>query len=288
MRNRLNLFIILGLFIFISSVDAELYDDFSSGTLNPSLWEIRQDPEGQPLMDEFGVLYENNSYVFHTQQNTSEDKRVALVPTHNFTSGDVFEYDVNYISGGGNRGHIFILTTTEYPQGDYIRAGIIGPGDSGAFNDYGWYHITLTVYDDNLDIRIQHSNGTVINGSLPLSNPDAQYKFYIESWSNGAVHLDYDNFEITQTDEIECGDTIYENTMLTNDLIDCLEHGLIIGADDITLDCNNHLIDGDNSGILEYGIYIDGKNRSIIQNCNIQEFGCGIYLFYSSNNLVDI
>ena len=43
---------------------------------------------------------------------------------------------------------------------------------------------------------------------------------------------------------VSCGDIITSNTVLTNDLLDCSTNGITIAADNITLDCNNHMIDG--------------------------------------------
>jgi hypothetical protein len=42
-----------------------------------------------------------------------------------------------------------------------------------------------------------------------------------------------------------CGDTITVNTKLVKDLVNCPNNGIVIGADNITLDLNGHLIDGD-------------------------------------------
>ena len=42
-----------------------------------------------------------------------------------------------------------------------------------------------------------------------------------------------------------CGDTITVDTTLQADLIGCPSNGLVIGADDLTLDLNGHTIDGD-------------------------------------------
>ena len=44
-----------------------------------------------------------------------------------------------------------------------------------------------------------------------------------------------------------CGDTITADTRLDGDLVDCPNNGIVIGADDITLDLNGHRIDGDGS-----------------------------------------
>jgi large repetitive protein len=40
-----------------------------------------------------------------------------------------------------------------------------------------------------------------------------------------------------------CGDVITVDTRLDGDLLDCPDEGLLIGADDITLDLDGHTID---------------------------------------------
>src|SRR5215203_2202159 len=47
--------------------------------------------------------------------------------------------------------------------------------------------------------------------------------------------------------QVSCGDTVTADTKLDSDLVDCPNHGIVIGADDITLDLNGHLVDGDAS-----------------------------------------
>ena len=44
---------------------------------------------------------------------------------------------------------------------------------------------------------------------------------------------------------VQCGDVITEDTTLDSDLVDCPGDGLVIGADNVTLDLNGHTIDGD-------------------------------------------
>jgi parallel beta-helix repeat protein len=44
-----------------------------------------------------------------------------------------------------------------------------------------------------------------------------------------------------------CGDTITADTTLHADLVDCPTEGLVIGADNITINLNGHTIDGDNA-----------------------------------------
>src|SRR3954464_14538031 len=45
--------------------------------------------------------------------------------------------------------------------------------------------------------------------------------------------------------QVSCGETITADTTLEQDLVNCPNHGIVIGADGITLDLNGHLVDGD-------------------------------------------
>src|SRR5215216_7509934 len=44
---------------------------------------------------------------------------------------------------------------------------------------------------------------------------------------------------------LRCGDTITTDTTLDSELVNCPNNGIVIGADNITLDLNGHRIDGD-------------------------------------------
>ena len=44
---------------------------------------------------------------------------------------------------------------------------------------------------------------------------------------------------------VSCGATIVADTTLDSDLVNCPNNGIVIGAEDITLDLNGHRIDGD-------------------------------------------
>src|SRR3954462_12547210 len=46
---------------------------------------------------------------------------------------------------------------------------------------------------------------------------------------------------------VSCGDTITTDVTLHRNLVNCPNNGIIIGADDITLDLNYHTVDGDGS-----------------------------------------
>src|SRR4029450_12122301 len=44
---------------------------------------------------------------------------------------------------------------------------------------------------------------------------------------------------------VRCGDTITSDTTLDSNLVNCPNNGIVIGADNVTLDLNGHTIDGD-------------------------------------------
>ncbi len=75
---------------------------------------------------------------------------------------------------------------------------------------------------------------------------------------------------------VSCGDTITQDTILSNDLIDCPGIGINIGQDNITLDCNSHHISlgGPYNGTTKVGVYSTFDNV-VIKNCNISGVGYG-------------
>jgi parallel beta-helix repeat protein len=74
---------------------------------------------------------------------------------------------------------------------------------------------------------------------------------------------------------VQCGDTITTDTTLTNDLTDCAGIGLVIGADDITLDLNGHTVDG--NGIADFeGIQAIGHDGVTIKGGTIRDFVEGV------------
>jgi len=74
---------------------------------------------------------------------------------------------------------------------------------------------------------------------------------------------------------VNCGDTITTDTILDKNLI-CDGDGLLIGADNIILDCNDFWISGP-GGYPYMGILIYGYRINItIKNCNIEKFADGI------------
>src|SRR4051794_2777850 len=83
-----------------------------------------------------------------------------------------------------------------------------------------------------------------------------------------------------------CGDIITVGARLGSELIDCPDEGLVIGADDITLDLDGHTIDGD--GISPVTCPVEGQACDVgvdnsaghsgvtVQGGSIQQFNAGV------------
>jgi parallel beta-helix repeat protein len=75
---------------------------------------------------------------------------------------------------------------------------------------------------------------------------------------------------------VSCGDVITKDTQIANDLEGCPGDGLVIGADNITLDLNGHTIDGvsveDTSGVRN-----EGHEGVTVTNGTLREFGDGVF-----------
>jgi|GEM_PF-1497047 len=97
-------------------------------------------------------------------------------------------------------------------------------------------------------------------------------------------------FLISVADAVSCGDTILVDTNLSSNL-DCGGHGLIMGVDDITLDCNGYLISrneslNDSGEPFFFGIQLHNISNVTIKNCVIRDFDYGIFLNLSNNCLL--
>lgn len=83
---------------------------------------------------------------------------------------------------------------------------------------------------------------------------------------------------------VTCGDVITQNTRVANDLDNCPEDGLLIGAPGITLNLDGHTIDGDSQ---PGGIGITnspGHDGVTIKNGAIRDFDVGVSLPEVSRN----
>ena len=87
-------------------------------------------------------------------------------------------------------------------------------------------------------------------------------------------------------EQLACGETITTDTTLGNDLLDCPNNGIVIGADDITLDLNGHRIDGDGTEFADcpkntfcdVGVLDDRYHGVKIKGGSTQKFAVGVFL----------
>jgi parallel beta-helix repeat protein len=86
---------------------------------------------------------------------------------------------------------------------------------------------------------------------------------------------------------VDCDAVITTDTTLDSDLIDCPNNGIVIGADDITLDLNGHTISGDGDEFAscpeneacDVGVLNDAHDGVTIKGGRITAFGPGVFLF---------
>jgi len=72
-----------------------------------------------------------------------------------------------------------------------------------------------------------------------------------------------------------CGATITSDTRLRADLVDCPGDGLVIGADNVTLDLGRRTVDGVGAGV---GIKVAGHRGVRIRGGSVREFAVGVGL----------
>ena len=97
---------------------------------------------------------------------------------------------------------------------------------------------------------------------------------------------------------VACGDTITADTTLDSDLVDCPNHGIVIGADDITLDLNGHRIDGDGTPaagcnprkeFCDIGVFNRGHDGVTMRDGSVREFDAGVFVFKArASRVLDI
>ncbi len=83
---------------------------------------------------------------------------------------------------------------------------------------------------------------------------------------------------------VSCGEKITADTTLQNDLVDCPNRGIVIGADGIRLDLNGHTVDGDGTpfascpenGSCDIGIFSNHDDRVVIKGGSVTEFDAGV------------
>jgi parallel beta-helix repeat protein len=91
---------------------------------------------------------------------------------------------------------------------------------------------------------------------------------------------------------LECGDTITADTVLDHDLTGCPSNGLVIGANNITLDLHGHTISGDGKlvrrcprqQICDVGVANDDRSGVTVRNGSVRGFAMGVGVFRVRDN----
>jgi parallel beta-helix repeat protein len=92
---------------------------------------------------------------------------------------------------------------------------------------------------------------------------------------------------------VSCGETITTDTTLHHDLTNCAGNGLVVGGDDIRLNLNGHVVDGNNADDacrVDVNFCDDGVNNSAghtgvtIKGGTIQEFDIGVVAVGASHD----
>jgi large repetitive protein len=97
--------------------------------------------------------------------------------------------------------------------------------------------------------------------------------------------------------QLSCGTTITTDTTLDSDLVDCTHHGIVIGADDLTLDLNGHTITGDGDKtkpcpkdeFCDSGVLNEGHDGVTVRDGAVRGFANGVAVFKArATRLLDI
>ena len=86
-----------------------------------------------------------------------------------------------------------------------------------------------------------------------------------------------------------CGAVIVTDITLDADLLGCPGHGLVVGADDITIDLGGHTLQGTAAaaGVAGFGVDLRGHRSVTIRNGHIDGFFYGVNLFMTDDDVVE-
>jgi len=85
---------------------------------------------------------------------------------------------------------------------------------------------------------------------------------------------------------LPCGQTITVSTTLTADIGPCPSYGVIIGADNITLDLGGYRIFGTPAPLDNAGVYLLGRSGVTVKNGRITDFDAGVAIEGGTANTV--
>jgi hypothetical protein len=140
--------------------------------------------------------------------------------------------------------------------------------DGGSvYANYTWYKDSILNLTGQSAIFTE--NNIVLVSTLNAANTTAgeNWTCSIMAYDGTDYESDWNNASINISD---CGKTITNSVTLTKDLV-CQGSGIVIGADDITIDCANNLVNYSIGGTLGYGVNNTGFNNVTVKNCRIYE-----------------
>ncbi|MBU1197478.1 hypothetical protein KJ765_03095 [Candidatus Micrarchaeota archaeon] len=276
----------------------QLYDDFSNEVATNLLWN-----ESTPGSGHVDLHYRDNfTQNYRLSQLGARDARTRMTMTnHSFYPGNELSYYVYYPSGSGNR---LIRTVLKLRDGTLVEKWVGNwNGEVQLGNDLGDYQLHISFSNSSAVLTTILPNGTItqtnewhVYGSPPIITDFTDqypitFSFETVAGHDGVVDSVFDNFVINSQNETEpepsaCG-IIFEDTYLEEDLhVDTYNDScIIIGSDDVTLDCQGHSITGPGyeSG---FGSGVDSLHHGnlTVKNCIIQDFKYGIrYILYWHN-----
>jgi len=93
---------------------------------------------------------------------------------------------------------------------------------------------------------------------------------------------------------LSCGDTITADTTLDGDLIDCPNNGIVIGADNVTLDLNGHTVTGNGKPVkrcrrrefCDVGLLNAGHDGVTVRHGSVRDFAVGVFVGKARHNHV--
>jgi hypothetical protein len=81
-----------------------------------------------------------------------------------------------------------------------------------------------------------------------------------------------------------CGAILTRSVTLRDDIGPCPGDGLVIGKDDVTLDCDGHTLRGSLTGT---GVFVKGRASVRIRNCRVVDFGVSLLLEDTRGTIVE-
>jgi parallel beta-helix repeat protein len=92
-------------------------------------------------------------------------------------------------------------------------------------------------------------------------------------------------------ERVHCDQTLTHSVKLANDLTNCPNNGLLVAADNVTVDLNGHTIDGDGESVqdcppdqpCDIGVGNNGHKGVTIKGGKVREFGQGVVVLVASH-----